>query len=330
MIYVGIDAASNKHDVCIANQNGEIYKRIFTIRNTKNDYKRLENEIFEAKNFWNDFNVSIGIESTGVYSETLVNFLSANQDYNLIYINPVLTNMFQLSETIHYAKTDKIDASGICKYLMSKVSRLFTYTPPSYTIQEMKSLGRAMRVLNKQITNLLNNLNGKMHIVFPELFQVFDKVKTKSCLEFLIKFPTPDLIIRKRNLNEVLNQLERKSKQINLNELIPLAKETVGKYNSSDKISISFAAQQIKILYQQKELMVQRMQELVETNAPNLLTIPGMGANLACTIYGEIGNINNFHGSDSLVAFAGLNPFVYQSGKYEAKGLAMSKKDQVI
>ena len=121
-------------------------------------------------------------------------------------------------------------------------------------------------------------------------------------------------------------KLEKRSRQIDLNRLIPLAKETIGTFNESDKISISFLAQQIKMLYKQKEIMIERMNELVNQEAQNLLTIPGMGANLACTIYGEIGNINNFNGPDSLVAFAGLNPFVYQSGKYEAKGLSMSKR----
>ena len=40
----------------------------------------------------------------------------------------------------------------------------------------------------------------------------------------------------------------------------------------------------------------------------------------------EIGDISNFRGADSLVAYAGINPMVYQSGKYEAKRLSMSKK----
>ena len=41
---------------------------------------------------------------------------------------------------------------------------------------------------------------------------------------------------------------------------------------------------------------------------------------------GEIGNINNFHGADSLISFAGLNPIVYESGKYKGTGLSISKK----
>ena len=120
MIYVGIDVASEKHDVCIMNSNGEVFKHIFTISNHKSEYKKLLNSIEEAKKLWKDSKVSIGIESTGVYSEVLVNYLSKIEDLDIIYINPILTNMFQHSECVHYAKTDAADAKGICLYLSSK------------------------------------------------------------------------------------------------------------------------------------------------------------------------------------------------------------------
>lgn len=327
MICVGIDAASEKHDVCIMNQEGEIFKRIFTIHNNKTEYKKLLNEIEAAKKFWNDSKISIGIESTGVYSETLVNYLSKIEAYEIIYINPILTNMFQHSEVIHYAKTDKIDAKGICIFLSDKRKRLYTYTPPSYTILEMKSLGREMSHLNKQINKVVNRLSGILHIVFPEFFQVFDKVKGTTCLEYLRLYPTPDMIVRKHSLDDVYNKLNSRGRRIdNLDNLINLAKETVGHSTKSDAISIRFLASQLQLLYSQKEAMIDRMDTLVAENAMNLAWIPGMGAITACTIMGEIGDISNFHRADSLVAYAGINPMVYQSGKYEAKGLSMSKK----
>ena len=327
MICVGIDAASDKHDVCIMNQEGEIFKRIFTIHNSKTEYKKLLNEIEAAKKFWNDSKVSIGIESTGVYSETLVNYLSKIEAYEIIYINPILTNMFQHSEVIHYAKTDKIDAKGICIFLSDKRKRLYTYTRPSYTILEMRSLGREMNHLNKQINKTVNRLTGMLHIVFPEFFQVFDKIKGATCLEYLRLYPTPDMIVRKHSLDDVYNKLDGRGRKIdNLDNLINLAKETIGHFTKSDAISIRFLASQLQLLYSQKEMMVDRMDSLVVENAMNLAWIPGMGPITACTIMGEIGDISNFHGANSLVAYAGINPMVYQSGKYEAKGLSMSKK----
>lgn len=107
MIYVGIDVASEKHDVCIMSNEGKIFAKKFQIKNTNDEYKKLLSKINEAKKLFKDSNVHIGIESTGVYSSTLVNYFSNCDSIEVIYINPILTNMFQHSESIHYAKTDK-------------------------------------------------------------------------------------------------------------------------------------------------------------------------------------------------------------------------------
>ena len=327
MICVGIDAASEKHDVCIANEEGVIFKRIFTIHNSKIEYKKLLNEIEAAKKFWEDSKVCIGIESTGVYSETLVNYFSKFETFEIIYINPILTNMFQHSEVIHYAKTDKNDAKSICMFLFNRYKRLYTYTPPSYNVLEMKSLGREMYHLNQQITKTSNRLTGMIHIVFPEFFKVFRRIRGKTCLEFLIKYPIPNKLARKHNLNDVYNYSNNKGRKINnLDSLIELSKEAVGKYTESDAITISFLASQLQLLHSQKEKIIERMNTLIEEKSYVLSQTPGMGTITACTILGEIGDISNFHGVDSLVAYAGINPLVYQSGKYEGKGLSMSKK----
>ena len=330
MICVGIDAASQKHDICIMNHDGEVFKRVFTIKNNKAEYKKLLNEIETAKKFWEDSKVCIGIESTGVYSETLIDYLSKIEAYEVIYINPILTNVFQHSEVIHYAKTDKIDAKGICLFLFDKHKRLYTYTRPSYIIKEMKSLGRELHHLNKVIAKTSNHLTGLLHIVFPEFFRVFNKVKGKACLEYLRLYPTPDMIVRKRNLNNVYKNICPGGRIRNdLNVLILLAKETVGVYNKSDGIVISSLASRLEMLQKQKTKMIERMEELAKDNANHLLSIPGIGYVTACTIMGEIGNINNFRGSESLVAYAGINPMVYESGNYKATNLSMSKKGSV-
>lgn len=68
------------------------------------------------------------------------------------------------------------------------------------------------------------------------------------------------------------------------------------------------------------------MVKIIKEHYPKILTIPGVGANTAAGIIGEVGQISNFHNADSLLAYAGLNPLVYQSGKYEAKHTRISKK----
>lgn len=54
MIYVGIDVALEKHDVCIMSEDGEIFGKKFQIKNSKDEYKKLLNKINDAKKLFKD------------------------------------------------------------------------------------------------------------------------------------------------------------------------------------------------------------------------------------------------------------------------------------
>ena len=49
------------------------------------------------------------------------------------------------------------------------------------------------------------------------------------------------------------------------------------------------------------------------------MTIPDIGSTNDGMILGEIGEIHCFSAPGKLLAFAGLDPFVYQSGNFQAK-----------
>ena len=57
-----------------------------------------------------------------------------------------------------------------------------------------------------------------------------------------------------------------------------------------------------------------------------IMTIPGIGPINGGMIIGEIGDINRFSKPRKLLAFAGLDPSVYQSGNFIAKKTKMSKR----
>jgi len=56
-----------------------------------------------------------------------------------------------------------------------------------------------------------------------------------------------------------------------------------------------------------------------------ITTIPGIGYINGGMILGEIGDIHRFSNPNKLLAFAGLDPSVYQSGN-QAKKTRMSKR----
>ncbi len=57
-----------------------------------------------------------------------------------------------------------------------------------------------------------------------------------------------------------------------------------------------------------------------------LQSIPGAGEKIAATIISEIGEIDRFNDAKKLVAFAGIDPSVYSSGKFTASVNRITKR----
>lgn len=57
-----------------------------------------------------------------------------------------------------------------------------------------------------------------------------------------------------------------------------------------------------------------------------ITSIPGIGPVLGAVILSEIGDISRFSTVEKLVAFAGLDPTVKQSGNFESTNCKMSKR----
>ena len=106
-------------------------------------------------------------------------------------------------------------------------------------------------------------------------------------------------------------------------------KASIGIDSESLSLSIKQSVQTIKSI----ELQVSQINDLLEhhlnQSKTTLLTIPGIGIQTGAIILAEIGDINRFKSDDALLAFAGLDPSVYQSGKYEGS-FKISKRGSSI
>ena len=115
----------------------------------------------------------------------------------------------------------------------------------------------------------------------------------------------------------------RKQDAIRLREL---AKSSVGIDNPSLSLQIKHAILQIELYNEQiAEIEALYKSILDEMDSP-ILTIPGMSYNQASVIVGCIGDINRFTHSCQLLAYAGLDPSVIQSGNFQARSTKMSKR----
>jgi len=68
------------------------------------------------------------------------------------------------------------------------------------------------------------------------------------------------------------------------------------------------------------------MAEIMRFNDSVIITILGIGCLNGGMFLGETGNIHRFSTPKKLLAFAGLDPSVYQSGNFNARRTRMSKR----
>ena len=113
-------------------------------------------------------------------------------------------------------------------------------------------------------------------------------------------------------------------------QLRVLAKKSVGASDSALSIQVTHTISQIELLDSQLEKVEAEMTEIMKFNDSVIMTIPGIGYINGGMILGEIGDIHRFSNSNKLLAYAGLDPSVYQSGNFHATKTRMSKRGSKV
>lgn len=92
------------------------------------------------------------------------------------------------------------------------------------------------------------------------------------------------------------------------------------------KLEIQIMLEQIQLLEVQIEKIEKEIHELIVKQENYLTTITGIGDITAAVIMGEIGNIDRFERPNQLLAFAGLDASVHQSGDFIGTKNKLSKR----
>lgn len=95
-------------------------------------------------------------------------------------------------------------------------------------------------------------------------------------------------------------------------------------------MQIKHAILQIELFNEQIAEVEALYKEILDAMNTTILTIPGMSYNQAAVILACIGEINRFQHSSQLLAYAGLDPSVIQSGNFQARSTRMSKRGSAM
>ena len=322
MIYVGIDIAKLNHFASAISSDGEVLIEPFKFTNDNDGFLLLLSKLSS----FDKSSLIIGLESTAHYGNNLLAFL-VPKDFQVCLINPIQTSTMR-KNNIRKAKTDKVDTFIICKTLMMQPHRFVTLY--DIGLLQLKNLGRFRQKTVKQRTHLKIQLTSYMDQVFPELQYFFKSgIHYKGCYALPKEAPSPEAIAS-THLTHLTHLLKSAShghfKREIAVELRVLAQKSVGNSDKSLSIQVTHSIEQIELLDRQLEQIESEMTNIVKSLDSVIMAIPGIRYVNGGMILGEIGDITRFTNPSKLLAFAGLDPSVYQSGNFEAKHTRMSKR----
>jgi len=324
MIYAGIDVAKDKHDCLIVDSNGKVLSEVFTITNNKQGFDEL---FVNLRTHSKDFSeLKVGLEATGHYSDNLLEFLIAN-DLPTTVINPLHTNLFRKGLSLRKTKTDKVDAHSIVTMLRTEC--LKPYSQSSYHVRELKSLTRYRFSLVQDCSRLKSSFARLCVILFPELEKLVPSLHMASVYALLTELPSARAI-SECHLTRLINILSEASKgrysKDKAIEIRNAAKVSIGSYSKVKSLELQQTIQLIQMMEKQIAQAEARINPIVDSLHSPIMTIPGISYRMAAIIIAETGNFTDFDKAEKVLAFAGLEPSVYQSGQLTSTHAKMVKR----
>lgn len=320
--FVGIDIAKNTHWASILSSDGEIISEPFSFSNDTIGFQKLISKLDSLQKE----KILIGLESTAHYGENIISYLFS-LGFSIGLINPIQTANLRKSN-IRKTKNDKVDTKIIIKALT--LNNYSLITSRDINNLKLKGLCRSRRNLVTMRSKAKIQLVSYMDQLFPELAQFFKgNLHLNVSYQLLKEYSSPK-DIKNIHLTKLSNILHDNSHgRYNRDDAIRLrvlAKSSVGVDNPSLSLQVKHAILQIELYDEQIAEVESLYKEILDEMNTPILTIPGMSYNQAAVIIGCIGDINRFEHSCQLLAFAGLDPSVIQSGNFNARSTRMSKR----
>ena len=142
--FIGIDISKQTFDVSYSKKGQEVFD------NNQKGFKKLLRQI--------DKETGVVMEASGPYYLSLATFLH-KKEIKVFVVNPLKIKRFS-QMNFNRAKTDKKDAEVIRGYALKMQEDLKQWKPEPKHIKDMKQLHTALELLNKQLSQVGNQLGA--------------------------------------------------------------------------------------------------------------------------------------------------------------------------
>ena len=325
MFIIGIDIAKRSHEAVIITEDGQIVRKAFNFRNNCTGYNLLLEQVRKLTNIKSQ--IVFAMESTAHYWLALYARI-LKDGYTVIVLNPIQSHSLR-ELYIRKTKTDAKDSLIIADLV--RFGRCQASNVPQDKLLALRELCRSRAYLIDTAADLKRKLIALLDRIFPEYETLFDSIFGKASVAVLRKYPTPQKLknAHLEKLTEILWESsggrfgEWKARQLKEAAYSSFGiEDSCGVYSAL----LGMFLEQILSLTEQADLIEKQIASLLKEFNSHLTSIPGVGTVLAATILSEIGDISRFSSADKLLAFAGLDPSVKQSGEFTSNQNRMSKR----
>lgn len=329
MFYIGIDVGKRHHEVGVIDEKGQPIGKTLRFENSKSGSEKLL-EFFNQHQLAPDNSV-IGLEATGHYWLSIFSFVH-KLGFKTTVFNPLQSDSlrnFYLRKT----KNDVKDA-----YLIAQVIRIDSPDETPFIKEDLLKLRHLERLRYSfvdQVSDIKRKVISLLDQVFPEYEQLFSDTFSKSSTEVLMNYTLPEDLLEidpqelANLLQEASNGRYGESRALKkADQLRESALNTFGITIGTDvfKLQIQLLLEQIQLIEKHLKEIEEVMIEISNRQKHYLTTITGISDVTACVILGEIGSIDRFERPEQLVAYAGLDASVHQSGDFNSSNTRISKR----
>lgn len=319
--FIGIDVAKFKHTTCVIDQDGAVCVEPFDFANDALGF----NKLWDAIKPYTSCDHRVGLEDTGHYADNLRSFLF-DMKCTVAMINPATSTHLRKAENC--AKNDRLDCIVIAGALMNpKYYRIVTKDTTNYPL--IRQYTRLHHTRKEELCRYKAMLQKDIDKVFPEYNSVFPTLYSKTYMTVLEEFQSADTIAH-TDIRRLRTALKPKGKgnhvSISAEDLKDAARKSIGHSDPAIEMDIVCLVQLInKISSIIAELDKKTEEFSLSLNSP-ILAISGISHFSAMSIISELGDITRFSDEKAVIKYAGLNPYVYDSGTYSMPHTRIEKK----
>lgn len=322
--YMGIDVSKGYGDFMILDSKKHPVVQGFQLDDTFDGHQSLYKILGRFLAERPESALFVGMESTGGYENNWYNSLIEFQgslNIQTARLNP-LGVMHNSKADLKKNTTDKISAQNIAEYLIAHSEKV-AYQQHDQLAGLRKQWG-FIRMLNKQSTQFLNELNTLLYTTNPELLSYCQDGVPGWVLKLLVKYPSA---ARLKNAHAKTVANIPYVSRMRAQKLIADAKRSVAsaKDPTIEQLIVATAQQILhlkKTIGEQTKLMIN---ECPISEIELLKTFPGISDTSAIGLIIEIQTIKRFAGVKKLTSFFGVHP-VYKTSGDGVGGFKMSKQ----